>query len=50
VKDFQSSLQKTVQWYIENKSWLNSIISDEYKIGLQRIMPVAEYIKGKLSI
>jgi dTDP-glucose 4,6-dehydratase len=29
--DFQSGLEKTVQWYIENKLWIESVQSGEYR-------------------
>jgi dTDP-glucose 4,6-dehydratase len=28
--DFQSGLQKTVQWYVNNKSWIGNVQSGEY--------------------
>jgi dTDP-glucose 4,6-dehydratase len=29
--DFQTGLQKTVQWYIKNKSWVSSVATGQYK-------------------
>ena len=30
-EDFYSGIRKTVNWYLENKPWLDKIISGEYK-------------------
>ena len=38
-EDPQSGFEKTVQWYLENESWWNRILSGEYKmdrIGLSQ--------------
>ena len=29
--DFQSGLQKTVRWYIDNKSWVSSVATGQYR-------------------
>lgn len=29
--DFEDGLQRTVQWYVENKVWIDSIQSGEYR-------------------
>ena len=28
---FESGIEKTVRWYLENEDWLNAIVSGEYK-------------------
>ena len=28
---FEEGIEKTVKWYIENKSWLNNILTGKYK-------------------
>ncbi len=29
--DFENGLEKTIDWYLENKDWLNNVTSGEYK-------------------
>ncbi|HPG97226.1 MAG TPA: dTDP-glucose 4,6-dehydratase, partial [Rectinema sp.] len=29
--DFEDGLQRTVQWYVENKVWIENIQSGEYR-------------------
>ena len=30
---FESGLRKTVQWYLNNKVWINNILSGSYKLN-----------------
>ena len=32
--DFETSIHKTVQWYVNNEYWWKSILSGEYRIEL----------------
>jgi len=34
-EDFSSGFRKTIQWYLENESWWQSILSGEYQLNRQ---------------
>lgn len=40
VFDFETGLTKTVEWYLNNKKWLNNVISGEYEKYYQK-----QYVK-----
>jgi dTDP-glucose 4,6-dehydratase len=35
MEDLRSGFEKTVRWYLENKSWWSSILTGEYRVQLQ---------------
>jgi dTDP-glucose 4,6-dehydratase len=38
VKVFETGIQKTVDWYLNNESWWRDVMSGEYQIGLNSSM------------
>lgn len=36
--DFESGLEKTIQWYLDNRAWWERIISGEYKTYNEQVM------------
>jgi dTDP-glucose 4,6-dehydratase len=33
---FELGIKETIQWYLENKEWLENVISDEYMVYYEK--------------
>ena len=42
---FEDGIKKTIQWYLNNREWWETIISGEYRITMRRCMGIDDSIR-----